>query len=62
MVSEFVNRISSRDPEGAVGWAESILGETEKERALSRALKAWDLKDPAKANEWRIANSRQDKK
>ena len=57
VVSEFVNRISIRDPEGAVGWASSIVDQTQKEKALEKALRAWDRKDPDQANAWRTQNN-----
>jgi hypothetical protein len=56
VVGEFVNRISSRDPEGAVGWASSILDKEQKQNAIWQALRAWDRKDPEQANAWRIQN------
>jgi hypothetical protein len=56
-VGEFVNRISSRDPEGAVGWANSIINEEQKEKVLGKALQAWDRKSPEQAKAWRIQNN-----
>jgi hypothetical protein len=57
VVGEFVNRISSRDPEGAVGWANSIINVEQKEKVLSKALRAWDRKNPEQAKAWRRQNN-----
>jgi hypothetical protein len=56
VVGEFVTRISARDPEGAVGWAQSILDPSAKNKAMQKALSAWDRSDPKKATAWRQAN------
>ena len=57
MVEEFVDRISSRDPEGALGWATSIINQEQKEKALNKALRAWDRKNPEQAKAWRLVNN-----
>jgi hypothetical protein len=56
VVSEFVNRISTRDPEGAAGWANSIVDPATKEQALNKALNAWNRVDPESAKNWQNAN------
>ena len=56
-VGEFVNRISARDPEGAMGWAMTIQNPNEKTKALNRALVAWEKIDPVKARSWKQANN-----
>ena len=56
VVGEFVTRISARDPEGAVGWAQSILDPSAKDKAIKKALSAWDRTDPKTASEWRRTN------
>ena len=53
VVSEFVSRISARDPEGAVGWAQSIIDPSTKQKALDKALDAWDQTSPQAAEKWR---------
>jgi hypothetical protein len=56
VVNEFVNRISTRDPEGAAGWALSIVDPKTKEKAVSKAVSAWSRIDPEKAKAWQQAN------
>ena len=56
VVGEFVSRIAARDPEGAVGWASSILDTKLKEKALGQALRNWDRKNPDQAKAWRVQN------
>ena len=56
VVNEFVSRISTRDPEGAAGWALSILDPEIKENALNKAMNAWNRVDPEAANVWKKAN------
>jgi hypothetical protein len=61
VVNEFVNRISTRDPEGAVGWANSIMDPEIKEKALNKALHAWNRIDPESAKNWQNANIQEQK-
>jgi ferric-dicitrate binding protein FerR (iron transport regulator) len=56
-VKEFVNRISTRDPEGAAGWAMSIVDPDTKEQAVKKALSAWERVDPEKAKIWQKTNA-----
>jgi hypothetical protein len=56
IVNEFVNRISTRDPEGAAGWAMSIIDPQVKQKAVQKAVSAWVRMDPEKATNWKQAN------
>ena len=56
VVNEFVNRISTRDPEGAAGWALSIVDPKTKEQAVNKAIAAWNRMDPEKAKTWQQNN------
>ena len=56
VVNEFVNRICTRDPEGAAGWALSITDPTIKQKAVNKAIGAWTRIDPEKAKAWKTAN------
>ena len=56
MVGEFVNRISIKDPEGAVGWASSIVNKEQREKALSKALRALGRKNPEGLRAWQEKN------
>lgn len=57
VVGAFVTRISGRDPEGAVGWAMSIMDEGRKSTALGEALTAWRRVDKEAADRWSNANA-----
>ena len=61
VVSEFVNRISTRDPEGATGWANSIVDPETKQKALNKALNAWNRIDPESAKNWQKVNMQESK-
>ncbi len=57
VVGAFVTRISGRDPEGAVGWAMSIIDQERKSTALRQALTAWRRVDEEAAERWSNANA-----
>ena len=56
VVGEFVNRISARDPEGAAGWALSIVEPESRKSALDKVMKNWKKIDPTRADAWMIEN------
>ena len=56
-VGEFVNMISARDPEGAMGWALTIQNQESKNRALRKAYGAWEKVAPQRARNWKQANN-----
>ena len=56
VVGEFVNRIAGRDPEGAVGWAQSIIDPENKRKALKKALQSWERVSPEDAKRWKSQN------
>ena len=53
---EFVSRISARDPRGD-GVGNDDPRPCREDKALNRALGAWEKIDPAKAESWKQANN-----
>ncbi len=51
-ISTFVNRIHGKDPEGAIGWAQSIADPKLRQESTAIALETWRRTDPAKADSW----------
>ena len=52
VVGEFVNRISGRDPEGAAGWALSIMDPEARQKAINKVMNTWSKVDPARSKAW----------
>ena len=56
VVNEFVNRISTRDPEGAAGWALSITDPKTRKKAVQKVMSAWERTNPEQAKAWQQNN------
>ena len=52
VVGEFVNRICGRDPEGAAGWALSIVDPKSREKAIDQVMQTWSRVDPSASKAW----------